>query len=1184
MQAPTQQLAHRYRFVSAPLFLLCAICLLPAVARAGNGTFRNGEFNFCVSVRFNASAAQLQQIETAFQNGSQILSDATDGQHRFGKITIINNSGASESAEYWVNGGGGQTKATQGQYGVRGQHVMLYFSQDFQAVNGADGDAYTIAHEHAHHAYGVLDEYSGPDATGTQRVAAECKAPPDVATDSFCLMDNYYIRGGRAFGGAYTLNEFCVASNHDPDADTYQQTVHGRSCWTQIANHPKRPASAPGGLPVEASPGPHTVDFHDGVGSLQIVFVLDRSGSMSGERIDFAKRAANLFVDFLRDGDSVGVVSFADTAAVNLSLTQITGGGAKAAAKAAINSLDANGSTNIGGGLQTGLGQFTSQMNHSCNSIIILLSDGDHNVGPTPASVIPAIQDAGVTVLSVGLGSGISASGQSTLQNVANQTGGRYFSVTNAFSLVGLFLRITYESFGSGLLVRAPLPITTGQTQEVVAMVEAGTASATFAVAFANQSDQITLSLRSPSGQIVNEADAANDPNLELIVSPNSRALRLRTPEPGNWRIVVTAGTVSQTGAIEVQAFGDHDGVQLNLSVAKDTLTAAEAVQLLATPRFEGAAVAGATVTGTVTRPDGSAVFIALYDDGQAAHADAVANDGDYSARFNQYSGNGTYTFSIRATVTSGTTAVGETFFSSSPPSVSSVPPFIREATTTAVVTGAPTSTTVADLVITKTASSSNAVPGAMITYTINVSNNGPAAANSVVVSDTLPPSTTFVSCVATNGGVCGGANNNRQITFASLANGAAAAITLMATVNAATTDPVVINTASISSVTADTSSGNNVSSATVQLPAARAVQFSAARYSASESDEVVPIIVNRSGDASAAATIDYTTTDGSATQRSDYTLAAGRLFFAPGETSKTINVLLNEDAYFEGAETIDLTLSNPTGDIILGSVSAATLNITDNDSAPPADNPIDDAMSFVLQNYHDILNRRTDAGGLNYWTNEIALCGTDAACITRRRAEVSAAFFVEEEFQQTGFFLYLALKASYGTTPAYVDFMRDRGRLKQGTNVESDKTSFLNELVQRPAFLARYPASLNGVQFIDALLETVRQANGVTLTQAERDALIADFNANMSRARIVRLVTDNAGLRQAEYNPAFVLIQYFGYLRRDADPGGYMFWLDVLNNRAPNNYRAMVCAFITSREYQERFSSVITRSNQQCQ
>ena len=57
-------------------------------------------------------------------------------------------------------------------------------------------------------------------------------------------------------------------------------------------------------------------------------------------------------------------------------------------------------------------------------------------------------------------------------------------------------------------------------------------------------------------------------------------------------------------------------------------------------------------------------------------------------------------------------------------------------------------------------------------------------------------------------------------------------------------------------------------------------------------------------------------------------------------------------------------------------------------------------------------------------------------------------------------------------------------------------------------------------------------------------------------------------------------------YLRRGSDPGGYDFWLNVLNNSGggdPGNYRAMVCSFITSREYQGRFSRVVTRTNGEC-
>ena len=117
---------------------------------------------------------------------------------------------------------------------------------------------------------------------------------------------------------------------------------------------------------------------------------------------------------------------------------------------------------------------------------------------------------------------------------------------------------------------------------------------------------------------------------------------------------------------------------------------------------------------------------------------------------------------------------------------------------------------------------------------------------------------------------------------------------------------------------------------------------------------------------------------------------------------------------------------------------------------------------------------------------------------------------------------------------------------------------------------------------FIDALLQTVQQNSGVDLS-SQRAALIDDYNIHASRARIVRLVADNPAFARAEYNPAFVLMQYFGYLRRDPEEPGFLFWLNVLNDKVPNNYRAMVCAFLTSREYQERFGLLLTRSNADC-
>jgi CSLREA domain-containing protein len=365
-------------------------------------------------------------------------------------------------------------------------------------------------------------------------------------------------------------------------------------------------------------------------------------------------------------------------------------------------------------------------------------------------------------------------------------------------------------------------------------------------------------------------------------------------------------------------------------------------------------------------------------------------------------------------------------------------------------------------------------------------------------------------------------------------------------------------------------------------------LQFTDATYSAGESTGRIVATVFRSGDASGTATVDYATTDGTASQRNDYTTAVGTLTFAAGQISKTITVIITDDLYIEGNDTINLTLNNPTGASLTTSASA-TLSIIDNDVQVATTNPIDDARFFVRQNYADFLSREPDQGGLDYWTERITQCGSNPSCINFWRSAVSAAFFIELEFQNTGSFVYRTYKASYGVRPTYAQFTPDRARLVDSSNLEQNKLAFAQLFVQRPEFIARYPLSLDGPAFVDALLQSVQQSSGVNLA-GQREALVSAYTTAgggvMGRASVLRQLADNGAFTQAEYNRAFVQMQYFGFLKRDPDEGGYQFWLSVVNNSVPNDpsgYRSMVCAFITSPEYQQRFSQVVTRNDTVC-
>lgn len=357
---------------------------------------------------------------------------------------------------------------------------------------------------------------------------------------------------------------------------------------------------------------------------------------------------------------------------------------------------------------------------------------------------------------------------------------------------------------------------------------------------------------------------------------------------------------------------------------------------------------------------------------------------------------------------------------------------------------------------------------------------------------------------------------------------------------------------------------------------------FSNGPFKVNEGAGSISISVKRSGDASGTAIVDYTTVDVTANQKKDYTTSSGTLVFAPGETIKTFTVLVIDNAYVDGERRVDIILSNPIG--VNLDVPSTVLFIEDNDTTAPTINPIDETRFFVRQQYLDFLNREPDPGGFDYWSSLIAGCPSgDAQCFNSKRVSVSAAFFIEQEFQDTGSFVYRFYKASYGQLPTYAQFIADRSHVVGGSNLEASKQAFADNWVQRPQFLAKYPATLVPGDFLDQLIATVRTATTNKVDLLVNRATYLNTLQQSGRGSVLRQIVGDASFKAAEYNNAFVLMQYFGYLRRDPDDAGYKFWLDVLNNRVANNYRGMVCAFITSAEYQDRFSSVRTRNDSVC-
>jgi len=276
---------------------------------------------------------------------------------------------------------------------------------------------------------------------------------------------------------------------------------------------------------------------------------------------------------------------------------------------------------------------------------------------------------------------------------------------------------------------------------------------------------------------------------------------------------------------------------------------------------------------------------------------------------------------------------------------------------------------------------------------------------------------------------------------------------------------------------------------------------------------------------------------------------------------------------------------------------------LTAEPQTPVNANPIDTAEYFVRQHYLDFLGREPDHGGLNFWSDQIISCGSDPGCHERRRINVSAAYFLSIEFQHTGYLVERLYKTAYGDVMAtstldgahqlpvpvvrYNEFLPDSQQIGQGVVVtrsgweqvlENNKVNFIAGFAGRSRFTAAFPQSMSAEQFV----ATLNSNAGDVLSISERNQLVTDLTSSAkTRAQVLRAVADDSDLIAAEKSRAFVLMQYFAYMRRNPndppelapDYTGYEFWLRKLNQFGGNFEQAeMVKAFITSGEYRGRF------------
>jgi hypothetical protein len=321
-------------------------------------------------------------------------------------------------------------------------------------------------------------------------------------------------------------------------------------------------------------------------------------------------------------------------------------------------------------------------------------------------------------------------------------------------------------------------------------------------------------------------------------------------------------------------------------------------------PEYLGLPVAGATVTATITAPDGTVTTIPMYDDGQAAHGDEIPGDGVYSAAFNTYTANGSYAISVSVDGTAATEAAGDSLlFPNEPAAPLTISPFTRKGTTSVYIAGVPQPTTQTDLAVTLTGPTDRLLAGDAGTYTLVVKNQGLETGTNVL-ADLHLPNGLVIGGITTTAGTVTQSGNVIDLSVPSIAP--AQVVTMNVTATATATDAYFAWAGVKSGTVRDVDLTNNRSD--LLLPSETAPGIAPlADVSAFSGQTVGPIFFTVSDAESPTSALTVTATSGNTTL-----IPQDGLVLGGSGASRTITLTAADGTTGTGA--ITLTVTDPGG------------------------------------------------------------------------------------------------------------------------------------------------------------------------------------------------------------------------------------------------------------------------------
>ena len=274
--------------------------------------------------------------------------------------------------------------------------------------------------------------------------------------------------------------------------------------------------------------------------------------------------------------------------------------------------------------------------------------------------------------------------------------------------------------------------------------------------------------------------------------------------------------------------------------------------------------------------------------------------------------------------------------------------------------------------------------------------------------------------------------------------------------------------------------------------------------------------------------------------------------------------ILAAVGVFGQSAPTLRIETTDPNlpSDLYYGNIKVKPLRLRPGTNQPIT---IDDNDFFIQQHYIDFLGRMPEPSGLHDWLAILNNCAPgNTSC---DRIQVSSGFYRSPEFQERGYYAYRFYSAALGRKPDFGEFMPDLRRVsgfQTTAELEASRLALANDFVLRPAFRQKYDAITDPTAYVNALEATA----GVTLSN--KSQLIGDLAAGRkTRAETLKAIVESQEVFQKFYNQAFVVMQYFGYLRRDPD-ALYLDWIKTLDQTG--DYRLMINGFVNSLEYRARF------------